>query len=94
LDGKSIGSNLKGKKKEKKECSSFEEPRFKLGSNLSLASSWIQATQGFSLLQMSPNWFKGIWNLDPSKVRLSMFKLMIMFVSCFKMSKASSPNTK
>jgi hypothetical protein len=32
LDGKSIGSNLKKKKKAKEECSSFEEPRFKLGS--------------------------------------------------------------
>jgi hypothetical protein len=27
-------------------------------------------TQGFNLLQISPNWFLGIWTLDPSKVGL------------------------
>jgi hypothetical protein len=49
---KSIGLNPK-KKKELERRERFEEPRCKLGSKA--------LTQGFNLLQMSPNWFLIIW---------------------------------
>jgi hypothetical protein len=46
------------KSKSSKESSWFGEPRCKLGSRHG-------PTQGFNLLQMNPNWFLGIWTLDP-----------------------------
>jgi len=58
FERKSIGSKQRQKKSSKRRANDVKNQDAREGPRQG-------PTQGFNLLQMSPNWLLGIWTLDP-----------------------------